>query len=1244
MSQPIEIYIGAIPNDGTGDPLRTAFNDVNLNFANVWATGIVGNNIQIANTTISTINTNGNLVLAPNGTGVVQSNVSILPNTANLRNLGSATRRWSTVYTQYLNATQINLSGDLTVSGNLTVMGNVVNMGNIVTDTLAIQLANTTTTANAANGAGVTVGANDDIATLLYSSAGNVWTMNIGLNTPNLVVNNISSDDSTFVTIQDGLDVQGDITAETVSATGNITGNYIFGNGSQLTGLPDPYGNSNVATFLANFGSNTVSTTGTITAGNIGITGGRLGWANASIVQTSTSDFSITSDGQVSVRSLDGTYQWTFDSNGNLTAPGNIGTSANITGNYFFGNGSQLTGITSYANTDAVAYGESGWAGNIIPSGNAVYSLGNSTNQWSDLYVSNATIYMNNVPISLTAGNVLTVDGVDVVTTNANGQANIGNLDILGTTISVAADAPETYINLSASVEGWAYVQVPTDATANVYNTRIHNDAGNIEFGTGDYSTGETNYIWTLDNTGNLNFPDNSGSSWPIASQRFGMGNIGAWLDGQWTIGEFSGNGVSGQVGIRIDPGIEGNTGITLPSQADSTTQPVSIYNTGGGGIELYTGANNWEFNADGSVIFPTLTVDLHNGGNQSGQVLQFGDPSRQAIITGPTPAVDTNAQRLIIQGQAGNGTGEGGDVYLWAGDAQNNGGDIKIYAGDADAGNVGDLGGYVNIDGGAGFTRGGQVEITGGYSSSGDGGYVNLNGGYGNTGGNVGIQAGYGQAGPGGAVTIQGGASNNGLAEYGNVGISAGASSWAFDNTGNLTLPQAGVVYETNIPFGGLSGKTIALKPSGGIDADQQLLVYPTAGPDANHLHLTSGNLYNTELFLGNDNLYVKLANTGNIVINSNDDTGNTAQWTFGTDGVATLPGEGVLQSINDTVTLRSLNTSTGNANSVYLGTSGGLGFNDQEIGGNWLEIFRNGTEPEIRVPVGLGNLNIQTASGNTPYNWTFNNTGSLTLPGGSRLRPLGANLDIFAGTGSYVNLITSDESSYMGVGGAGGYVVTAGGTWDFNTNGNLTAPGNVSAVGNITGGNIITSGSGGDITMSGGNITGANVVTANVVNSSVSTNISNVTINSYTSVPQLWFRGQLSAAQNVTTTTDTVTIWNNNSDPLGWGNVSTGHIVPNKAGWYEVTSRVQFNTNAAANSQNQINHQIAVNGNQAAISQSPNFTGNVPLTMISTAMVELNGTTDYITTTSWSAIAGNAQQINGGNTSMVLVRWISN
>jgi len=136
----------------------------------------------------------------------------------------------------------------------------------------------------------------------------------------------------------------------------------------------------------------------------------------------------------------------------------------------------------------------------------------------------------------------------------------------------------------------------------------------------------------------------------------------------------------------------------------------------------------------------------------------------------------------------------------------------------------------------------------------------------------------------------------NIAVLQGGNVAIQAGnvsgTKTWNFDTTGNLTLPLNSVVYETNIPDQSLSGSAIALKPAGGTTANQQLLIYPTAN-DGDHIHMTSGNLYETELFLGSDNLYVKLANTGNVVINSNDGNSNTAMWTFGTDGNLSVPGD---------------------------------------------------------------------------------------------------------------------------------------------------------------------------------------------------------------------------------------------------------------------------------------------------------------------------------------------------------------
>ena len=130
-SQPIVINIGALPNDGTGDPLRTAFNDVNLNFANVFAYGPVLSNIQIANNTILTTNTNGNLILNPNGIGVVQANAHVVPDSTRIRNLGSPSLYWDSAYVWYGNFQNATI-GTATIGniGNLTIpVGNIHILG-----------------------------------------------------------------------------------------------------------------------------------------------------------------------------------------------------------------------------------------------------------------------------------------------------------------------------------------------------------------------------------------------------------------------------------------------------------------------------------------------------------------------------------------------------------------------------------------------------------------------------------------------------------------------------------------------------------------------------------------------------------------------------------------------------------------------------------------------------------------------------------------------------------------------------------------------------------------------------------------------------------------------------------------------------------------------------------------------------------------------------------------------------------
>jgi hypothetical protein len=77
------ISVGTTANDGTGDPLRTAFTKINQNFTEVYAKDAIGANFDFTQNTLSSTNTNGNIQLSPNGSGhVVVDDDVILLNTS----------------------------------------------------------------------------------------------------------------------------------------------------------------------------------------------------------------------------------------------------------------------------------------------------------------------------------------------------------------------------------------------------------------------------------------------------------------------------------------------------------------------------------------------------------------------------------------------------------------------------------------------------------------------------------------------------------------------------------------------------------------------------------------------------------------------------------------------------------------------------------------------------------------------------------------------------------------------------------------------------------------------------------------------------------------------------------------------------------------------------------------------------------------------------------------------------------
>ena len=121
-------------------------------------------------------------------------------------------------------------------------------------------------------------------------------------------------------------------------------------------------------------------------------------------------------------------------------------------------------------------------------------------------------------------------------------------------------------------------------------------------------------------------------------------------------------------------------------------------------------------------------------------------------------------------------------------------------------------------------------------------------------------------------------------------VNITSDLSTWKFGTDGNLTLPHGSTITDTASAPGWNNGQAVEIKPGGGSNVNQLLKIYPTVpSPDGNHIHITSGDLSVTDLFLGNDDQFVQIATDGKVCIG----TSTSHIWTFGADGNTTMPGE---------------------------------------------------------------------------------------------------------------------------------------------------------------------------------------------------------------------------------------------------------------------------------------------------------------------------------------------------------------
>ena len=105
------INIGSSANDGTGDPLRTAFDKINDNFVELYGTdndiNTLDANLNVNTFAITTGVTNGDITVTPNGTGSIK--------------LGAMKFNGTTLSSD--DSTQININENIQTTGTLYVSG-----------------------------------------------------------------------------------------------------------------------------------------------------------------------------------------------------------------------------------------------------------------------------------------------------------------------------------------------------------------------------------------------------------------------------------------------------------------------------------------------------------------------------------------------------------------------------------------------------------------------------------------------------------------------------------------------------------------------------------------------------------------------------------------------------------------------------------------------------------------------------------------------------------------------------------------------------------------------------------------------------------------------------------------------------------------------------------------------------------------------------------------------------------------
>jgi Concanavalin A-like lectin/glucanases superfamily len=742
---------------------------------------------------------------------------------------------------------------------------------------------------------------------------------------------------------------------------------WIFGNDGNLT-LPTD-------TFAVKYANGDPVILSSANIGNITF--------NAATISTDLADtnIQIVGNGTGNIQVASGTASWTFGNDGNLTIPGtsggftmnNVGVVTYSTNSPF----SDGSGSLNFANDNSLHYL------NVPNASRFAAGTGDFTIEWYQYVTSDAHGYQR--PFSLGALGSgagifltgLTEGGTNTMGIQTDGQYTpfVGYADTLNSWQHIAVVRHLGTVTIYQNGVAFASHSIPINIT---YNPALYVSIGNP---TGGFESIGTQFVGQLTN------------------MRYVVGT--AVYTSNFTPSTTPLTAIAGTQLLLLAESPE-----TLNfALAPNVSQDTAILS--GGNINVISNGNDWIFGNEGNTTLPGLllarasdngSIVFSNNGIDNNGSLKVDAGFNMTINANSNFYVKRNGSDRFAITNGNTDLSASTNVVIHA----NKAGTESVWT-FSDTGNLTLPGNTFAVN----YANGHQVPIGGGSSNTIQDGpslaYID------GVGGNFVVSISDSDSvwtfGVGGDITFPGGSVQHGA--YGGPDfptVTGNSSKYLYTdgtqllwetvtaNTGNVTFSDQIVIGTgANNGAGGLY-----LAP-GNTSAGNLQYLRVRGGDYPTHIHFDTGNNQYFDQYFGDDNKYIALSSEGNILLNTNDYVGNSAQWTFGTDGAlqvpsnATAAGPGTIASANGYPTL------------LAYGSGGGFGIhggpeldwmNTDDPANNFSNIntlrhtaFLNSTGFYI-------GMNENEVVGNASPSWLFSPLGNLTIPGDINL-PLVAKLN---------------------------------------------------------------------------------------------------------------------------------------------------------------------------------------------------------------------------------------------------------